>query len=85
MKIITRSMIAAIALAPLGVTAASAEEYYLSAQLKGAAEVPGHRAGESPFVVRRDADPHGLVLLRWASRARIASRRGLTILSICSL
>jgi len=47
MKIITRSMIAAIALAPLGVTAASAEEYYLSAQLKGAAEVPGPGDGSA--------------------------------------
>lgn len=41
MKVMIRSMIAAIALAPLCATAATAEEYYLSAQLKGANQVPG--------------------------------------------
>lgn len=41
MKAMMRSVIAAIALMPLFATAASAEEYYLSAQLKGANEVPG--------------------------------------------
>ena len=41
MKAMMRSVIAAIALVPLIATAASAEEYYLSAQLKGADEVPG--------------------------------------------